>query len=237
MTSLAEICGHTFYLPDLGPESVVVDLGASTAGFSAGVVRLSGCRCHCVEAAPKNFAAIEETDRITKHFGAMGGTEGPVRIHIPDDESHWGSIEPPVGFAVVDSFEAPGRTLPGLLNELQLDRVDLLKVDIEGAEIALFDATDDATLRRCRQISVEFHDFMDAAQGPDVRRVINRFKALGFDALVLTRRRHGDVLFIDRRVLGLNALDIAYFRTVVKYGRGLRRMIRRSLGRGGAAAA
>ena len=54
-------------------DSIVIDLGASTAAFSHGVQALSGCRCHCVEAAKRNFQAIKETDHVRKHFAAMGG--------------------------------------------------------------------------------------------------------------------------------------------------------------------
>ncbi|MEK9725700.1 MAG: FkbM family methyltransferase [Rhodospirillaceae bacterium] len=227
MPSLVEICGHTFYLPALNAGSTVIDLGASTAAFSAGVTALAGCTCRCAEAAPRNFAAIAETPHLTKHFCALGGIDGLVTLHIPDDEFHWGSVDAPAGFVVTETVEVPGRTLDTLLAEIGVDRVDLLKVDIEGAEIAMFDAASDATLQSCAQITVEFHDFMDPGQAADVARVVRRLEGLGFDTVVFTRRHHGDVLFLDRRKLGLGGLDVLWFRTLVKYGRGLKRMIGR----------
>ena len=139
LTSLAEICGHTFYLPALGTGSIVVDLGASTAAFSHSVQTLSGCRCYCVEAARRNFQAIKETENVRKHFAAMGGADGPVTLNIVNDEFHWGSLGAPVGFDVTEHQGVLGRTLASLFAELEVDVVDLLKVDIEGAENALFD--------------------------------------------------------------------------------------------------
>ena len=228
LTSLAEICGHTFYLPALGADSIVVDLGASTAAFSHSIQALSGCRCYCVEAARQNFQAIEETANVHKHFAAMGGADGPVTLNIVDDESHWGSLGASVGFDVTEHQRVLGRTLASLFAELELDAVDLLKVDIEGAEIALFDAADDATLRRCRQMTIEFHDFLDPGQTADVKRQLDRFEDLGFDCVVMTRQHHGDVLVVNRAALGLSSAELFYLRTAVKYGRGLRRILGRT---------
>ena len=95
-------------------DSIVIDLGASTAAFSHGVQALSGCRCHCVEAAKRNFQAIKETDHVRKHFAAMGGVDASVTLNIVDDEFHWGSLEAPPGFDVTERQEVPGRTLAGL---------------------------------------------------------------------------------------------------------------------------
>ena len=231
LTSLVEICGHTFYLPALGKNSIIIDLGASTAAFSHRVQALSGCHCHCVEAAKRNFQAIKETARVHKHFAAMGGTDGPVMLNIVQDDFHWGSLDASVGFDVIERQDVLGRTLSGLLSELRVDTVDLLKVDIEGAEIGLFDAADDATLRRCRQMTIEFHDFMDPAQTADVKRQLDRFEGLGFDCVVMTRQHHGDVWVVNRAALGLTSAKLFYYRTALKYGRGLRRILRRTFGR------
>ena len=227
MTSLAELCGHTFYLPALGPDSVVLDLGASTAAFSVGVNELSGCFCYCVEAAPKNFKAIEETAQIKKFFAAMCGSNKPVYLYIIEDEFHWGSLVAPAGFKVEERHEVPGKTLECLIHEMKLEKIDLLKVDIEGAEIDMFDATSDATLRKIYQITVEFHDFINPGQREDVRRQIRRFEQLGFDCVVMTHNNHGDVWMVNRQAMGLNVFKFIFFKSVIKYTRGIRRIFSR----------
>ncbi len=222
MKDLAEFFGHTFYRPGLGPDSVVVDLGASSGGFAHAVAELTGCRCHCVEAAPDNVLVIEQTDRISRHHYAIGGIDGPVTVHVADEEFHWVGTEAIAGAG--EAIEVPGVTLPTLLTELGLCDVDLLKVDIEGAEIAMFDAAPDDVLRRMRQISIEFHDFIDPRQGPDVARIIKRLEGLGFDAVVFTRRFHGDVLFLNRPALGIGKARLLLYRSLVKWSRGIGRM-------------
>ncbi len=41
-----------------------------------------------------------------------------------------------------------------------VDRIDLLKIDIEGAEIGMFDDCTDEELSSIGQITVEFHAFL-----------------------------------------------------------------------------
>jgi hypothetical protein len=59
-----------------------------------------------------------------------------------------------------------------------------LKVDIEGAEAALFNSTSDATLCNVKQITIEFHDSVPGSiSTEEVNKIVNRFKRLGFVCL------------------------------------------------------
>ena len=86
MTALAEIQGHTFYLPALGPSSVVFDLGASSGGFALGVRALAGCRCFAAEASPSVFELLAEAQGVEGHNVALGGADGPVRMLVGGHE-------------------------------------------------------------------------------------------------------------------------------------------------------
>ena len=81
--------------------------------------------------------------------------------------------------------------------------IDLVKVDIEGAELPMLLETPEAILRRLEQISVEFHDFRRAELKPFVDRARQRLRALGFDELRVTLDNQ-DVLFINGRFFGLS---------------------------------
>jgi 31-O-methyltransferase len=50
------------------------------------------------------------------------------------------------------------RTLSSVLDELELDHVDLLKIDVEGAELDVLEGIRDADWPRIRQIVIEVHD-------------------------------------------------------------------------------
>lgn len=52
-----------------------------------------------------------------------------------------------------------GIDLNSFLEELEIEEVDVMKVDIEGAELDLFRGATDETLRKIRYITVEFGEF------------------------------------------------------------------------------
>lgn len=233
MAALHEIDGHTFYLPALGPGSVVLDLGASRAGFAVEVNRLTGCTCHCAEASPGVFGLMAAAPGIHHHHVAITGADGPLAMRIGghQDGGYWMKADDGAdvgdGADAGDIAEIPGLTLESFFVRCGVETADLIKLDIEGAEFAMFDAASDTTLKRALQWSIEFHDFLDPALTPSVKAVIARLEGLGFDAVVMTRRGHGDVLFLDRARLNVSIRQLLYMRWGVKYGRGIRRMLAR----------
>jgi FkbM family methyltransferase len=195
------------------------------AYFSRETNALFGCRCHAVEALPENFALIEETPSITPYHLAICGTDGPVTIHSVEEEFASASIDLMPGQQSRDTIQVEGTTLGGLMARLNLGRVTLLKVDIEGAELAMFDAADDETLKRMDQITVEFHDFMDPGQTAHVMKVIARLRNLGFWSIKFTGRFHGDVLFLNPERTGISRIEYLYAKYVMRFTRGFQRKI------------
>ena len=55
------------------------------------------------------------------------------------------------------NHDVSGTTIPDLMRELNLDGIDILKIDIEGAEFQLFQA-DTSWLDRVRFLAIEIHD-------------------------------------------------------------------------------
>jgi FkbM family methyltransferase len=231
MTALAEIQGHTFYLPALGPGSVVFDLGAAGGGFGRAVHEMTGCRSLCADASPHAYEVLAAAPGIEAHHVALGGVDGPTEMQIGGYEGEKFWVRGAEDGAAAETIEVEGVTLATFMTRAGVDFVDLVKLDIEGAEFAFFDAAADETLKRVGQWSVEFHDFLDPALAPKVAAVIRRLEGLGFETVVMTRRGHGDVLFLNRAHLGLDPLRLFLMRTAVKYGRGMWRMLARKLGR------
>ncbi len=228
-----KICGHTFLAAPLGPGSVVVDLGGSTAAFSRAIAAQYGCLCHVAEAAADNFQRIPAYDRVVKYHRALGGVDGPVELMIADDRTHWGSLAPLGGTKYGATENVEGVTLQGFLGAIGADRPDLVKIDIEGAEIAMFAAAPDETLCSIGQMTVEFHDFMDrgnARLAAEVAGVKARLAGLGFYCLQFSHPHNGDVLFVNSARHSLPWVRRAWYGTGLKYGRGIARMAARRLG-------
>lgn len=79
--------------------------------------------------------------RFSAHRFAVTAADGPVRLQVTHDAGSR-SVSAAGLYESQDFTEAPGRTLPSLMRELDDERVDLLKLDIEGAEYEVVPSLD-----------------------------------------------------------------------------------------------
>jgi len=79
------------------------------------------------------------------------------------------------------AYQVETVTIDGLFGLFGLSRIDLLKLDVEGAEYALLDTVAPDTLMRIGQLVVEFHDHCVRRFTPrDTRGIIRRLERAGF---------------------------------------------------------
>jgi FkbM family methyltransferase len=154
----------------------VVDLGANQGLFSVWAA-LAGANVVAVEAQQGFAAEISDLavhNRVAPRVHieiamASGVTVSGATVGVVADDQQW----------AMTSHGAPTRpadvSLPELMATYRIDRVGLLKVDIEGGEFGLFADSDLIWLEKVDQIALEVHcDFGDARYLID-RLVDHRF--------------------------------------------------------------
>jgi len=204
------IRGHSLYTPPLGADSVIVDLGANRGEFALQMSRRFGGRYHLVEGNPD----LQDELRAHTPFHvlpyAVAPVDGPIRFNVAKNDEGSSILALPETSAydcTLDrSVEVVGKRLESILAEIDEPRVDLLKVDIEGAEIEMLTTADATRLRAIGQITVEFHGDSIFGFGlhREVERAIDRLKGLGFVALNFSRPMRTDVLFVSRAAHGVS---------------------------------
>jgi hypothetical protein len=100
----------------------------------------------------------------------------------------------------VQKVTVPTIDLETFVRSHAVPQADVLKVDIEGAEIRLFEAVSDPFLTTVTQISVEFHDFNGLVDRRQVNALKHRLTRLGFLSLKFSMRSNFDVLFLNSRL-------------------------------------
>jgi hypothetical protein len=121
-------------------------------------------------------------------------------------------------------------TLSELMSRCGIDRVALIKADIEGAEIGVFRTADEATLSRIDQITVEFHDFLGLGTAVEIDAVRRRLESAGFVAIRFSED-NTNWLFVRRTLPGFSLLRRFYVTQVVRNSRLLLHRLRRMTGR------
>ena len=139
--------------------SVIVDAGANI-GMSAVyfALRYPTATIVAIEPEPTNFAVLAKNaklfPKIIPIHAALWNHEGVVRIQ-DGGGGHWGMRV--VDANISSAADIRSITLQALLDELKIDKIDLMKVDVEGAECEIF-SDPSAWIGRVGIICAELHD-------------------------------------------------------------------------------
>lgn len=122
----------------LPSDAVFLDIGASLGTVSAAMTQaLSQGRIVAVEAAPSVHPSLKETirrasdSRITLVEAAVSDHIGVTTFHQDPNGSGWGFLSPD-GATEVNTI-----TIDQITADLGLTRVDFIKIDVEGGELAV----------------------------------------------------------------------------------------------------
>jgi FkbM family methyltransferase len=158
----------------LAPGSVFVDLGANEGYFTVLGAKLVGPSGRVIAIEPQERLAgvIEENLRlngfqnVAVERAAVSNKSGKATLHLAPDTNTGSS-----GFINVARYSLPTqvvglKTLAQVLDDHGLGRVDLLKVDIEGAEWeAILGSPEVFGSRRVKVLALELHPIQLAKSG------------------------------------------------------------------------
>jgi FkbM family methyltransferase len=175
----------------LNEKSIVVDLGTGEdADFSQDLIQRFGLRVFGFEPTRKHHDKLDSVVRRTKgHFEyfkyAIADTD-EKRIFFESLTNVSGSFFKDhinIKRDKIRSYEVSAIRFDRIFDILKIDHVDLLKMDIEGGEYAVFASASVVTLRKIDQIVVEFHhDTIDRFSLADTDGVIHALENVGFES-------------------------------------------------------
>lgn len=217
MVSITSLRGHSFDETKISQSSTVVDLGANLGDFSVQISTEYNCPVYAVEASPDIYHKIPNSELIHKFNYAISDTDAPVSLYI--SQSCEANTLNPVAkgkWCNEGLVTIQGITLHSLMIRHQIRSIDLLKVDIEGAELRLFNSLTDEFISEIPQITVEFHDFIeDFDCAEEVMQIKRRLKKLGYLCLVVSRPLNVDVLFLNQKKCDISWVE--YYSLLLKY--------------------
>jgi FkbM family methyltransferase len=224
---LRQLNGHTVLAAELSERSVVVDLGANIGRFSHEILDVFACRCHAVEANPALCDRLERHPLLSVYNFAIANRSGKIQLNLSSNLEASSVLRP--SDDLQESIAVPAITLADFFALAQLDRVDLIKFDIEGSEIDVLDSCSDQFLQSVPQLTIEFHDFLGLTPVSTVERVVGRLQDLGFFPIKIWRHAWGDTLFINRQLASATLVQLWYARFVTRNWWGLQRVVRRRM--------
>jgi FkbM family methyltransferase len=164
---------------ELREDSVVMDVGANLGDFAIqAAARCPRGRVYAVEPMREYSSLLETNKRLNRLSNleilpvALGDHEGEIKLSIAGAES--GAYFN--GTTKAKTETARLMTLPQLMRDCGLDRIDLLKMDCEGSEWDILPAAL-SVLPQIRQICLEIHP----GRGWTAERLAEWLRACGYE--------------------------------------------------------
>ncbi len=194
--------GVEFYPPDyvyfdtFTPTSTVIDVGCGhVAEFSVHLIERYGLRVFGVDPTRKHRPCLQALEARTqgrfRHLAlAVARDCGRVQFH-ESKYNESGSLlkeHANVRRDEIATYDVQVVDLPELVRRVAADRIDLLKLDLEGAEYELLAGITTDALAPFEQLFVEFHHHCTDYAPHDTRRIVARLRSCGLHAFT----RDGD---------------------------------------------
>ena len=177
----------------LGPDSVVYSFGVgNNIEWELALIERFGVTVHAFDPTPASVAWLRTQSLPDEfHFAPVGiaGHDGVLRFHLPQHGSRFNYHPSLEGVQNRGDTEVslPVRRLTTLMAERGHDRIDVLKMDVEGAEYGVLDDLLAADIP-IGQVLVEFHHhFAGVGLGATVRAV-RSLNAAGYRIFHISER-------------------------------------------------
>ena len=144
-------------------EDTIVELGGHIGGFGVRAAKMAHRgHVYAYEASSKNFAMLEKNQKLNEannlhiHNMAVSHQSGELKFFMPGDNGALGSL--------LQESDSPmetvqATTLGDIIRDNNIERIDYLKVDVEGAEYDILFNCPANILAKVKHMVMEYHEF------------------------------------------------------------------------------
>lgn len=155
---------------ELGPEDIVFDLGGYHGDWAFDIHERYGSQIHVFEPLDTYCDLIQQrftdNEKIHVHRFGLSADDGQLQLGVLEDESSQFK-------QATETVTCQLKSAAQFIEANQIDRVALMKINIEGGEYDLLDSLiDSGLIERFGDIQVQFHWFV-----PDAHRRMQRIQS------------------------------------------------------------
>lgn len=167
----------------LNKDSIVYSFGVGEdASFDIALIGKYGLTIHAFDPTPKSIEWVMRQNfspNFIMHKYGIANLDGHVSFNPPENPDH-------VSHTILDRPETknrgitvPVKRLSTIMKELKHNHIDVLKMDIEGAEYKVIEDIKQSNIKP-KQILVEFHHRFSNVNVKQTKRAYSKLKKMGY---------------------------------------------------------
>jgi FkbM family methyltransferase len=196
----SEYGGWSIPARSLRADSLVVDIGlGEDVSFSTSLIERYGCTVHGFDPTPRVVRYVEGLGipKFNFHRFGVAAKAGTAKFYLPNNELHVSGTLAPTMHTGKRQMEVELITLDGVMDAIGADRIDLLKIDIEGAEYELLmDERFAQHAPRIQMLCIEFHHRWPNHGKTATAAAVERLAKLGFRCSWVNDKTNEEFTFI-----------------------------------------
>jgi FkbM family methyltransferase len=170
--------------------SVIYSFGIGhDVSFDVQMMQRFGVTIHGFDPTPGSIAWVENNrlpEQFVLHRYGLAAADGDVTFYPPENPDHISHSMLEKAATSAQAITVPVKCLKTIMTELGHDSVDVLKMDIEGAEYQVLESLLESEIRP-HQILVEFHHRFTGAGIGTTRQAVARLKKAGYRLFCVSR--------------------------------------------------
>ncbi len=183
--------GGWFISPvNLNKDSIVYSFGAGEdISFDLSLIEKFGLSVYVFDPTPKSIAFINKQNLPEKfNFKEYGiaDFDGNIKFYPPENPNHVSHTILHRSATSDKYIEVPVKKLGTICRELGHDKIDLLKMDIEGAEYSVIEDIVKSGIQ-IDQLLVEFHDRFETVDTSNNHKAISQLLDLGYEIFSISQ--------------------------------------------------
>ena len=195
MNTFLQVLVHEGYDFPLDHPAVIIDAGANVGLASIWFAcKYPNARVIAVEPERSNYDLLAQNvapfPNVTPVHAALWSHPGTLAVDDPNHDGAWAFQTRELAGSPPSVQTAPCLTVAQLMSEYGLKWIDLLKVDIEGAEKEVFDSPDE-WMGSVGAIAIGLHDRYKAGCSRTFHAAVTAFPV---------KKTRGETTFVARRV-------------------------------------
>lgn len=175
--------GWDIYEEGLNANSIVYSFGVGEdASFDISIIKKFGVIVNAFDPTPKSIAWVKQQNFPSKfkmyEYG-LADYDGSISFNPPENPEHVSHTILGRDETSKDSIDVKVKKLETILKELNHSHIDLLKMDIEGAEYQVIDSLIKSNIRP-KQLLIEFHHRFPSVGINKSKNAIRQLSEIGY---------------------------------------------------------